>query len=129
VHSRGALIERLSQSIDVFAPVAEDEYSESKVGLARPFQGKGLAKVLVEHCLGQGTATGYSKFRADIQTENEPALRCSRVTGFDIFLRGPVSRRNTQVSFVKIGTKGQVGFGNNELKVPGSELNVAPRIE
>jgi GNAT superfamily N-acetyltransferase len=88
VHSRGSLIERLSESLQAFAPIAEDEYYVSKVALARSFQGKGLAKVLVEHCLDQGTALGYSKFRADIQTENKPSLRCSRAVGFEIFYTG-----------------------------------------
>jgi RimJ/RimL family protein N-acetyltransferase len=88
VHSRGSLIGRLSQSLQAFAPIAEDEYYVSKVGLARSFQGKGLAKVLVEHCLDQGTALGYSKFRADIQTENKPSLRCARAVGFEIFYTG-----------------------------------------
>ena len=91
LHSRGALIEKLSGSLQVFAPVAEDEYYVSKLGLARSFQGKGLAKVLVQHCLAQGTALGYSKFRADIQTENKPSLRCARVIGFEIFCTGESS--------------------------------------
>ena len=91
VDSRGSLIGRLSQSLRAFAPVAEDEYYISKVGLARPFQGRGLAKVLVEHCLDQATALGYSKFRADIQTENKPSLRCSRLLGFEIFYTGQSS--------------------------------------
>jgi RimJ/RimL family protein N-acetyltransferase len=88
VNSRGSLIGRLSQSLHAFAPVAEDEYYISKVGLARSFQGRGLAKVLVQQCLDQGTALGYSKFRADIQTENKPSLRCSRLMGFEIFYTG-----------------------------------------
>lgn len=91
VQSRGALIEKLSQCQDAFAPIAGDEYYISKLGLARKFQGKGLARLLVEHCLDQGTALGYSKFRADIQTENKPSLRCSRVTGFEIFYTGQSS--------------------------------------
>ena len=82
------LIGRLSQSLNAFAPVADDEYYVSKVGLARPFQAKGLAKILVEHCLDQGTTLGYCKFRADIETENKPSLRCSRATGFEIFYTG-----------------------------------------
>jgi GNAT superfamily N-acetyltransferase len=88
VHSRGALIEKLSQSLEAFAPVEEDEYYVSKVGLDRRFQAKGLANVLVEHCMDQGSALGYSKFRADIQTENKPSLRCSRAMGFKIFYTG-----------------------------------------
>lgn len=88
VHSRGALIERLSQSLQVFAPVAEDEYYASKMGLTRSFLGKGLAKVMLGRCLDQGNALGYSKFRADVQTENEPSLRCCLSVGFEIFYTG-----------------------------------------
>jgi hypothetical protein len=88
VNSRGALIERLSQSLAVFAPVAEDEYYASKMGLARSFLGKGLAKVMLQRCLDQGSALGYSKFRADVQTENEPSLRCCLGIGFEIFYTG-----------------------------------------
>lgn len=88
VHTRGTLIGRLSQSLSAFAPVADDEYYVSKVGLARSFQARGLAKMLVEHCIDQGTALGFSKFRADIETENKPSLRCSRATGFEIFYTG-----------------------------------------
>lgn len=88
VHSRPVFIEKLAQCVDAFAPVGEDEYYLSKMGLACLFQGKGLAKVLVEHCLDQGNALGYSKFRADVQTENEPSLRCCRSIGFEIFYTG-----------------------------------------
>jgi ribosomal protein S18 acetylase RimI-like enzyme len=88
LNSRGTLIGRLSQSLAAFAPVEEDEYYVSKVGLARSFQARGLAKMLVEHCIDQGTALGFSKFRADIETENKPSLRCSRATGFEIFYTG-----------------------------------------
>jgi len=88
VPSRGALIERLSQSLQVFAPVAEDEYYASKMGLAGSFLGQGLARVMVERCLDQGSALGYSKFRADVQTENEPSLRCCLSIGFEIFYTG-----------------------------------------
>jgi hypothetical protein len=88
VHSREGLIGRLSKSLDAFAPVAEDEYYASKMGLATAFLGKGLAKVMLEHCLNQGTALGYSKFRADVQTENEPSLRCCLSAGFEIFYTG-----------------------------------------
>ena len=88
VHSRGALIERLSQSLDAFAPVADDEYYASRVGLAGSFRGKGLAKVLLERFLEQGRTLGYSKFRADIQTENVPSLRSFLSAGFEIFYTG-----------------------------------------
>jgi GNAT superfamily N-acetyltransferase len=86
--SRGALIERLSQSVQVFAPVGEDEYYASRMGLSRSFLGKGVAKFLLERFLDQGNALGYSKFRADVQTENEPCLRCCLAAGFEIFYTG-----------------------------------------
>jgi hypothetical protein len=86
--SRGTLIERLSQSVDAFAPVADDEYYASKMGLSRSFLGKGLAKVMLARCLEQGSALGYTKFRADVQTENQTSLRCCLSMGFEIFYTG-----------------------------------------
>jgi ribosomal protein S18 acetylase RimI-like enzyme len=88
VRSRGALIERLSQSAQAFAPVADDEYYVSKMGIAQSFRGKGLGKALVEHHLDQGNALGYTKFRADVHTENEPSLRSFLAVGFEIFYTG-----------------------------------------
>jgi GNAT superfamily N-acetyltransferase len=87
-HSRGTLIERLSQSVDAFAPVADDEYYASRVGLAGSFRGKGLARILLERFLEQGRTLGYSKFRADVQTENAPSLRSFLSAGFEIFYTG-----------------------------------------
>jgi hypothetical protein len=88
MRSRESLIGRLSQSLAAFAPVAEDEYYASKMGLDSSFLGKGLSKVMLERCLNQGTALGYSKFRADVETENEPSLRCCLSLGFEIFYTG-----------------------------------------
>jgi GNAT superfamily N-acetyltransferase len=86
--AQGALIERLSQSANVFAPVADDEYYASKMGLDHAFLGKGLGKIMLERCVAQGAELGYSKFRADVQTENEPSLRCCLALGFQIFHTG-----------------------------------------
>ncbi len=86
--SQGALIDRLSQSADLFAPVADDEYYASKMGLDPAFLGKGLGKIMLERCVAQGSALGYSKFRADVQTENDPSLRCCFAMGFQIFYTG-----------------------------------------
>ncbi len=91
VPARSALIEKLSHSAQVFPPVGEDEYYVSKVALDRQFQAKGLAKVMLQHCLDQGIALGYTKFRADIQINNFPSLRCARSLGFQIFYTGESS--------------------------------------
>jgi GNAT superfamily N-acetyltransferase len=86
--SRKMLIDRLSRIQGTFAPVAEDEYYASKMALAHSFLGKGLSKVLLERCLEQGRALGFTKFRADVQTENRPSLRCFLARGFEIFYTG-----------------------------------------
>ena len=86
--SRKTLIGRLSQCADVFAHVGEDEYYASKMGLARSFLGKGFSKLMLKRCVDQGTALGYSKFRADVQVENHPSLRCCLAIGFEIFYTG-----------------------------------------
>ena len=88
VGTRGSLIEKLSQGLRVFAPVSEDEYYISKIGLTRAFQGKGLARVLLKRCLDQGNALGYSTFRADVEVKNQPSLRIFLSMGFEIFYTG-----------------------------------------
>jgi len=86
--ARKILIDKLSRIQGTFAPVADDEYYASKMGLAPSFFGKGLSRVLLERCLEQGSALGFTKFRADVQIENQPSLRCFLSRSFEVFYTG-----------------------------------------
>jgi ribosomal protein S18 acetylase RimI-like enzyme len=88
VRSREAFIEKLSQSADLFAPVAEDEYYGSKMGITPSFRGQSLAPEIMRQSLDRGNALGYSKFRLDVQAGNKHAIRLYLAFGFEIFYTG-----------------------------------------
>ena len=85
---RQALLEKLTQSADLFAPVAEDEYYGSKMTVSRAFRGQGLAGFMMQRWLDRGNELGYSKFRLDVQAENAVALKWYLEFGFTIFHTG-----------------------------------------
>ncbi len=86
--SRSALIEKISQCLQLFAPVEEDEYYGSKMGVTRSFRGKGLTQPMFDHFFDEGNALGYSKFRLDVQAENKHALNWYFANGFEIVYTG-----------------------------------------
>ena len=88
VPSRGDLIERLSQSQRLFAPVEEDECYGSKMGVTKSFRGKGLAQPMLDCWFEQGNALGYCKFRLDVHADNKHALRWYFANGFEIVYTG-----------------------------------------
>jgi ribosomal protein S18 acetylase RimI-like enzyme len=85
---RAALAQRLNNLSDLMAPVGDDEYYLSKVGLAQQFRGKGLARKLVGRYIEEGARLGYSRYRLDVSADNEAAVRCYRSAGFEIARSG-----------------------------------------
>ena len=81
---RVALVERMSNSANLFPPVAEDEYYLTKMGLSAPFRGQGLGRALMQQYLAQGKAQNYASFRLDVHTDNQPAIGCYLAAGFKV---------------------------------------------
>lgn len=81
---RPALALRLTNVSDLMAPVGDDEYYLSKLGLAQQFRGKKLARMLVDRYIEEGARLGYSRYRLDVNADNEAAIRCYRWAGFEI---------------------------------------------
>lgn len=81
---RSALMNRLTNLADLFSPVADDEYYLSKLWLAPQFRGKRLGGLLLARYLDEGLRLGYTRYRLDVHTENEAAIRCYRSAGFVI---------------------------------------------
>jgi ribosomal protein S18 acetylase RimI-like enzyme len=79
---RHALALRLANVSELMAPVGDDEYYLSKLGLAQKFRGKRLARTLVDRYIEDGLHLGYSRFRLDVHADNEPAIRCYCSVGF-----------------------------------------------
>jgi len=86
--ARAGLIERLSQSAKLFAPVAEDEHYGSKLGVTPPFRGRGLSEVIVKWHFEQAEARGFKKFRTDVSADNKSAVRHYRAAGYEIMYTG-----------------------------------------
>ena len=78
----------LANLSDLMAPVGEDEYYLSKVGLAQQYRGKGIALTLVDRYLEEGARLGYSRYRLDVHSGNETAIRSYRSAGFEISRHG-----------------------------------------
>lgn len=85
---RPALTQRLNNLSDLMAPVADDEYYLSKLGLGQQFRGKRLAQMLVDRYIEEGARLGHSRYRLDVSADNEAAIRCYRSAGFEIAQRG-----------------------------------------
>lgn len=83
-NDRSTLMNRLTNLADLFAPVADDEYYLSKLGLAQQFRGKRLGGLLLARYIEEGVRLGYTRYRLDVQTDNETAIRCYRSVGFVI---------------------------------------------
>lgn len=81
---RSALMNRLTNLAHLFAPVADDEYYLSKLWLAPQFRGKHLGGLLLGRYIEEGLRLGYTRYRLDVHTENETAIRCYRSVGFVI---------------------------------------------
>ena len=84
---RPALTLRLTNVSDLMAPVGDDEYYLSKLGLAQQFRGKRLSRTLVDSYIEEGARLGHSRYRLDVHADNEAAIRCYRSAGFEISRR------------------------------------------
>lgn len=84
---RPALTLRLTNVSDLMAPVGDDEYYLSKLGLAQQFRGQRLARTLVDRYVEEGARLGHSRYRLDVHADNETAIHCYRSAGFDISRR------------------------------------------
>jgi ribosomal protein S18 acetylase RimI-like enzyme len=74
----------MSNSANLFPPVADDEYYLTKMGLDAPYQGQGLGHALVQQYLAQGKAQNYARYRLDVHADNQPAVRCYLAAGFKV---------------------------------------------
>ncbi len=107
IPARRVLIEKLTQGTDLFAPVAEDEYYGSKMGISRSFRGKNIAGEMMQQYLDRGNALGYSKFRLDVHVGNKHALRWYLAFGFEIFHTGQSSDGALQYYGMRLERKGK----------------------
>ncbi|MBW2595337.1 MAG: GNAT family N-acetyltransferase [Deltaproteobacteria bacterium] len=81
---RKKIMLRLSLSDSLFPIVSEDEYYLSKIGINPSFRCKGYGSLLMDKYLEQGGKSGLNKYRLDVFTENQIAIKCYEKCGFKI---------------------------------------------
>lgn len=81
---RVSLMDRLSNSANLFLPVEDDEYYLSKMGLHSAFRGKGYGRLLLERYIEEGKARGHVRYRLDVHRDNVAAIRLYQSFGFRV---------------------------------------------
>ena len=81
---RKTLVERISQTNDLFAPVDVHDYYLSKMAVVRECRGSGVARRVLDEFLDEGTAQGYRRFSLDVAADNAPAIRVYASAGFRV---------------------------------------------
>jgi GNAT superfamily N-acetyltransferase len=76
------LRERVAESRRLFAPVSNTDYFLSKIAVVAEFRGQGIAGVLLDAFLEEGTAMNYERFRLDVSADNKPAVALYESRGF-----------------------------------------------
>jgi ribosomal protein S18 acetylase RimI-like enzyme len=107
IPGRGTLIERLTESAKLFAPVAEDEYYGSKMAVDHSFRGQNIPAEMMQQYLGRGTALGFTKFRLDVHVANQHAIRWYQAFGFEIFYTGQSTDRALRYHGMRLERKGK----------------------
>lgn len=80
-----AALERLK---DLFAPVGDDAYYLSKIGVAATARGQGLGRQLLGHYFERARALGLRIARLDVSADNQAAIALYRASGFREIARG-----------------------------------------
>jgi len=75
---------RLQAVRGLFPLVTADQYYLSKLGIATYARGRGLGRALAEEYLERGRAARFTRFRLDVWSENQAALRLYATLGFRV---------------------------------------------
>lgn len=84
VEDRPALLERLALTRSLFAPVDEEAYYLSKIGVHPGERGQDHGRALLEHFVATGKEKGFRRFRLDVSADNEPACALYLRVGFRV---------------------------------------------
>jgi ribosomal protein S18 acetylase RimI-like enzyme len=77
-----ALRERMRIGQSLFPPVERDDFYLSKIGVLRNRRAHGFGQRLLERYLDEGRQRGLHRFRLDVSTDNESAIRFYERRGF-----------------------------------------------
>lgn len=92
-HSYSELRARMDDLRDLFAPVEENDFYLSKIGVLSHMQGQGLSHHLMRDCIRRATQGGFRRVRLDVPEHHKVARELYRTHDFE-----PVYRGKTPVS-------------------------------
>jgi len=96
------LRERLEAGKELFVSVGHGDFYLSKIGVLDEFRGRRLGTMLLQRYLADGEEAGFRRFRLEVWSGNEPAIRFYRGFGFDVVAESTSPRAGlTYVSMLR----------------------------
>lgn len=92
-HNYSDLRARMDDLSDLFAPVEENDFYLSKIGVMPRMQTKGMSHHLMRDCIRRAKQGGFRRVRVDVPEQREIARELYRAYGFEPIYRGktPIS--------------------------------------
>ena len=87
-HTYGDLRERMDDLRDLFAPVEDNDFFLSRLGVLPSFQGRGLDQHLLDDCLRRARQGSFRRVRVDVPEGHHPLRDLLRSYGFRAVYRG-----------------------------------------
>lgn len=87
-YSYGELRARMEDLRDLFAPVEENDFYLSKIGVHPQMQGQGLSHYLMSDCIKRARQGGFRRVRTDVPAQGSVARELCRGYGFEAIYRG-----------------------------------------
>lgn len=93
-HSYGELRARMEDLRDLFAPVEENDFYLSKIGVMEGGRWQGLSHQLMEDCIWRARQGGFRRVRVDVPERGAAARELDRGYGFEAIYRGRARQSN-----------------------------------
>jgi GNAT superfamily N-acetyltransferase len=88
------LRERMEDLRDLFAPVEDNDFFVSKIGVLPSQLGRGLSQHLLDDCLRRARQGSFRRVRVDVPEHHQRARELFRAYGFEAVYRGKSSLSN-----------------------------------
>jgi ribosomal protein S18 acetylase RimI-like enzyme len=82
ISARESLYARMKESRKLLAPIGNEDFFLSRIGVTPYCRGQGFGRVLLEHYLATGSAAGFERFRLDVSADNSRAIELYESSGF-----------------------------------------------
>lgn len=72
------------------APVEKSDFYLRTLAVEAKHRGRGFGRLLLQRAVSDGSIAGFSRFRLDVQTDNQAAITLYRSLGFEVISEGMV---------------------------------------